>query len=1043
MRKIKIIVVTCFFYLFFLSASAYATSYYISPTGNDANFGTSTSTPWKTFEKAWTKPLASGDTLYLMDGTYTSQNSTNATHIIYPTINGQAGKYITVKALNDGKAIIDGQNTRIPVEIGQSWGANDPNPSNTNLANTPQNPYGNYFEINGIVAKNSSASVVQVNARNVTLRRVSAYNANPHDNEHVITIWSQGDAATPSNILVEDSIAAGSGRKMILAYDSYNNVVFRRNFAAWQWWLGNNFCQSYWPQADGIEVYPAAYVDQPNITNNSINENNIYFGLSPDYGTSLSPNPGLRAGNNYYGDISLGAGMRWDNTNHLFVDPTFDSNTCTYNGTQRPATCSSSTCIDKIGGQDSYRAGYVLGTFGNPPFQHNTFQDIFGWGSGGLGLIAGPWDSSSTDNKLIRATLVHNGQSTSTSWPIITGRDVDTTAVSLALFTTKTDLKIGNPSYTGGGAQLQNQYVSGILTSTPLWPWPMEDRIKTEFADPSLFQANGVQGQVWTNFSVTQVVCQNILLPNGAVSSCPTTQSPTNTPVPTSTLVPSLNPTIAIGNGDANGDGKVDGKDLLVILTNYNLNKGLPTDQYGDGLVNMLDLNVVLSVLAQTTPTPTPTPSGPTPTPAAPVYPLKASANKRYLVDQNNVPFLIIGDSAQAMIGGLSQTDADTYLSNRAAAGINAIWAHVLCLGPHYPSCRTDGSTPDGIVPFTTPNDLSNPNQAYFTRVDQMIQLAAKYNIMVLLDPIETIGWLDVLRTNGVTKDFNYGVYLGNRYKNFPNVLWLHGNDFQTWSSSSDDAVVQAVANGIKSVDPNHLQTVELDYPTSASLNDSSWSSIIGLDLAYSYYSTYDQVLREYNRSNFIPVYFMEGVYEYQDYEGGYTGPHELRAQEYWTQLSGAAGNVYGNAYIFRFNGWQNHLNDTGFKEFTYWNNFFASRPWYNLVPDQNHTVVTAGYGTYQSINAGVMGNTSDYATTARTTDGTLIVSYMPTSRTITVDMTKLSGSATARWYDPTNGTYSTISGSPFSNTGSRQFIPPSGNHTDGTSDWVLILQVN
>ena len=30
--------------------------------------------------------------------------------------------------------------------------------------------------------------------------------------------------------------------------------------------------------------------------------------------------------------------------------------------------------------------------------------------------------------------------------------------------------------YTGTGARLRNRYVDGVLTSTPLWPWPMEGR---------------------------------------------------------------------------------------------------------------------------------------------------------------------------------------------------------------------------------------------------------------------------------------------------------------------------------------------------------------------------------------------------------------------------------------------------------------------------------------------------------------------------------------------------------------------------------------
>ena len=48
-----------------------------------------------------------------------------------------------------------------------------------------------------------------------------------------------------------------------------------------------------------------------------------------------------------------------------------------------------------------------------------------------------------------------------------------------------------------------------------------------------------------------------------------------------------------------------------------------------------------------------------------------------------------------------------------------------------------------------------------------MINIAAANDIVVLLDPIETSGWLNILRTNGPTKAFAYGQYLGNRYKDF------------------------------------------------------------------------------------------------------------------------------------------------------------------------------------------------------------------------------------------------------------------------------------
>ena len=52
----------------------------------------------------------------------------------------------------------------------------------------------------------------------------------------------------------------------------------------------------------------------------------------------------------------------------------------------------------------------------------------------------------------------------------------------------------------------------------------------------------------------------------------------------------------------------------------------------------------------------------------------------------------------------------------------------------------------------------------------------------------------------------------------------------------------------------------------------------------------------------------------------------------------------------------------------------------------------------------------------------------------------RLAGSVTARWYDPTRGTYTTIAGSPLANTGAQRFAPP-GNNADGDGDWALVLE--
>jgi Protein of unknown function (DUF4038)/Putative collagen-binding domain of a collagenase len=419
------------------------------------------------------------------------------------------------------------------------------------------------------------------------------------------------------------------------------------------------------------------------------------------------------------------------------------------------------------------------------------------------------------------------------------------------------------------------------------------------------------------------------------------------------------------------------------------------------------------------------------------LYPLEVSRNRRYLVDQRNVPFLMAGDSPQAMIGNLSVKDAAMYIANRKAAGFNSLWINLLCA--KYTGCREDGTTFDGIKPFRTPGDLSTPNPAYFARADAIIRLAAQAGIVVVLDPIETGGWLNVLRKNGRAKDRAYGRFLGRRYKSFKNIVWMSGNDFQTWSNASDDEVVLAVAKGIRSVDPNHIHTVELNYLTSGSLDDPRWRSVINLDAAYTYFPTYAQVLKEYNRKQFLPVFMIEAGYEFEQNSSSISkgDPEILRRQEYWSILSGATGQFYGNRYTWPFtDGWKDHLNTRGSLQVGYLAKLFAGRRWFRLVPDQGHKVVTAGYGKFST--GGNVGS-SNYVTTAATRDGTLAISYLPTRGRITVDLARLAGRVRARWYDPASGKYSGVSGSPFRNSRSVQFTTP-GKNADGDQDWVLVL---
>jgi hypothetical protein len=273
----------------------------------------------------------------------------------------------------------------------------------------------------------------------------------------------------------------------------------------------------------------------------------------------------------------------------------------------------------------------------------------------------------------------------------------------------------------------------------------------------------------------------------------------------------------------------------------------------------------------------------------------------------------------------------------------------------------------------------------------------------------------------------------------------MSGNDYERWSDPKIEAVVTAVALGIKDRDTRHIHTAELHIGRSVSTDDPNWVPIVSLNAAYCYRPPYIDVLRGYNnKAKTMPVFMVESVYEFEDNAQHHVStPSTLRRQAYWSNLSGATGQLYGNAYTWPFKpGWKDHFKTKAASQMVHLKAFFESRRWYDLVPDQTHTTLTAGFGkmlTENEVKSGQI-DSNDYATAARTEDGSLVLAYLPTRRMVTIDMTRLSGPTAARWFDPSNGTYTAIDGSPFANAGSRQFTPPGNNH-DGDGDWALVLE--
>jgi Protein of unknown function (DUF4038) len=101
--------------------------------------------------------------------------------------------------------------------------------------------------------------------------------------------------------------------------------------------------------------------------------------------------------------------------------------------------------------------------------------------------------------------------------------------------------------------------------------------------------------------------------------------------------------------------------------------------------------------------------------------------------------------------------------------------------------------------------------------VDYIVQTAAANGLQCVFTPLDQGGWTQTSLRNGTNRCYEYGQFLGNRYKNSPNIIWNLGNDFQNWATQQNDAVILAIADGIESVDTNHLMTIELNSMVSES----------------------------------------------------------------------------------------------------------------------------------------------------------------------------------------------------------------------------------
>jgi hypothetical protein len=423
---------------------------------------------------------------------------------------------------------------------------------------------------------------------------------------------------------------------------------------------------------------------------------------------------------------------------------------------------------------------------------------------------------------------------------------------------------------------------------------------------------------------------------------------------------------------------------------------------------------------------------------------VKISPNGHFLQYDNGKPFFWLGDTGWLMFSRLTNDEIDTYLDNRSKKGFNVIQAVILDdntmpIGPN--------RNGDMVV---TDLDPSRPNEKYFKVIDRAIQQAAKKKLYMGLLPTwgSNVGNMrpgaPVLFN--VQNAYQYGLFLGKRYRDYTNIIWIIGGDTPPQREGADwKPVWRSMAKGIREGTGNKV-LISYHPPGEASSTD-YWrgDNTIDINMIQSGhrihdFHNWDWILRDYNLPPTKPV--LDGEPNYEDHpvnwqnNTGYFRDYDVRKQLYRSVFSGACGVTYGHQAVWQFyNGkgksfaypdrfWTEALDRPGAFQAGYLKNLILSRPSLNRVPDQ-------------SIIKSAQGQKGEYITAFRDSDGSYAMIYLPVGKTIEINVAALKAKTlSSYWFDPQVGKAMKIS-TQLNDGKSLSFTPPT---TGLGNDWVLII---
>ena len=430
---------------------------------------------------------------------------------------------------------------------------------------------------------------------------------------------------------------------------------------------------------------------------------------------------------------------------------------------------------------------------------------------------------------------------------------------------------------------------------------------------------------------------------------------------------------------------------------------------------------------------------------------LQVSDNGRFLVHENGEPFFWLGETAWLLTSRLQREEIDFYLKDRAKKGYNVIQCSIFHYWPQF-NVYGECATPNGYD-F---RKIDQPGRyTYWDHVDYAVDQMARYGMYMAI----VCCWgSEIVKGGHMTADEarKYGTFLGNRYKDKPNIIWVIGGDVSPDRAPGHREIWEALATSIKAVDKNHLMTYHTDgrHSSAEQIHEASW---LDFDTFQSGHRRYGQnfgqtedypiehgteednwqyVERAYRQTPAKPVLDAEPSYEgiphgLRSGDEPYWQPCDIRRYAYWSVFAGSCGHTYGDNAVMQF-----YIPSIV-------PSFFPLLPWYEAVkePASGQMIYlkqlmtafpfTQG-GPAQEVIQGEVGEKYERLLATKGPDYLMVYDY--SGRELSVDLSAVEGKPKKLfWFRPEDGSVRFVG----LFDGVCRF-KPEGQHTPG-NDWVLV----